>query len=94
MASIKNLKKDINFLTDEVIGTCLLHQYANQDKNQQKVDQLIDEMLEARDEMINKVNHPEQRPEGTSVKAYYNELFGAYLQKVNDAFDTLGNLEE
>lgn len=94
MASVKNLKKDINFLTDEVVGTCLMHQYANKNENQQKVDQIIEEMLDSREELITQINHPESRPQGKSVKAYYNELFEGFLEKVNASFDTLGNMEE
>ncbi|MFO7977911.1 MAG: hypothetical protein R6U64_04565 [Bacteroidales bacterium] len=94
MASVKNLKKDVNYLTDEVVGTCLLHQYANKEENQQKVDQLIDEILESREDLINKLNHPEDRPEGKSIKAWYNEQFDAFIEKVNATFEALGEIGE
>lgn len=93
MASVKNLKKDVNLLTDEVIGTCLMHQFANQKQNQEKADNLIDEMLVSRDEIINKINNPDIA-KGKSVKAYYDEIFEEFLTKVNSIFETLGNMEE
>lgn len=93
MASVKNLKKDVNILTDEVIGTCLMHQFANQKENHAKVDQLIDEMLVTREETINKLNHPPKDGE-KGIKPYYNEIFADFLSKVNDIFDTLGSMDE
>ncbi|HSV76210.1 MAG TPA: hypothetical protein VLH37_04165 [Bacteroidales bacterium] len=91
MASIKNLKKDINYLIDEVIGTCLIHQYTQQDKTEQ-LNQIIDEMIEYRESMLNRVNNPDVKDNGQSLRNYYRSLFDELLEKVNGAFDQLNKL--
>jgi hypothetical protein len=94
MASIKDLKKDINFLTEEVIGTCLLHYHIqNPDEEKKKeIDQIVDDMIDLRDEVFNKINKPGQAPEGKSKKAWYNELYEQVLEKVNESFDKLNKV--
>ncbi len=90
MASKKNLKKDINFLIDEVIGTCMIRQTLRDEKVQGEMDNLIKEMLEYREEMLNKVNNPEiENGDGKALKKYYKSLYGELLEKVNEVFNKL-----
>ncbi|HSV87832.1 MAG TPA: hypothetical protein VLH61_04260 [Bacteroidales bacterium] len=91
MASIKNLKKDINFLIDEVIGTCLIHQYTQQDKKEE-LNRIIDEMIEYREAMISRVNNPDVKDNGQSLRNFYRSLFDELLEKVNGAFDQLNKI--
>ncbi len=95
MASKKNLKKDINYLIDEVIGTSLMHQSGKEDKIREETDQLIKEMLAFREEMIERVNNPTvDPPKGKKLKEYYRELYSELLNKVNNAFEQLNKLVE
>ncbi len=92
MASLKDLKKDINYLVDEVIGTCLLHQYTQKKEKQEEIDNLIEEMIDFREKLIYKVNHPEERENNQSKKAYYRSLFEDLLEEVNQAFEKLNEI--
>jgi len=92
MASIKNLKKDINYLVDEVIGICLLHQYTRSPENQDELENIINEMVEFRDELISKINNPEVKDGKKKLKSYYRSLFDELLEKVNKAFETLNTV--
>jgi hypothetical protein len=92
MASKKDLKKDINYLTDEVIGTCLLHQYTQGKERQEELDGIITEMIEFRDQLIQKANNPKAK-EG-KLKAYYRSLYEELLEKVNTAFEKISGTTE
>ena len=92
MASIKNLKKDIHFLIDEVIGTCLLQQYTSGKGKNEEIEQLIFEMADFREDIIDRANNPENKPESQSLKQYYRSLFDELLEKVNSAFDKLNGI--
>lgn len=92
MASIKNFKKDINYLVDEVIGICLLHQYTRSPEKNVELEQLINEMVEYRDSLLNKVNNPGVKDGKKSLKLYYRTLFDELLEKVNHAFDKLNTV--
>lgn len=95
MASKKNLKKDINYLVDEVIGTSLMHQSGKDEKTRQDLDKLIKEMLAFREELLDKVNNPDVEPaKGRKLKAYYRDLYSDLLTKVNSAFEQLNKMME
>ena len=95
MASKKNLKKDINYLIDEVIGTSLMHQSAKEEKVQKELDELIKDMLAFREELLDKVNQPDAEPaKGKKLKEYYRDLYSELLNKVNDAFEQLNKMVE
>ncbi len=93
MASKKTLKKDINFLVDEVVGTCLMRQemHHNDKKEQEAMDEKIKEMLRFREEMITKVNNPENKENTKTLRSYYHDLYEELLDKVNGVFDELGS---
>ena len=56
MASIKNLKKDINNVLSEIIEECYICQLTNDDKISAKADKVIDEAIEVFDNLIVKLN--------------------------------------
>ncbi len=95
MASKRNLKKDINYLVDEVVGTCMMRQTIDNKKTQDEMDALIREMLTFREEMLNKVNNPQTKDNSKkSIRNYYRELYGELLTKVNSVFDRLNSITE
>ncbi len=90
MASKRNLKKDINYLVDEVIGTCMMRQTIDHKKTKDEMDKLIREMLEFREKMLNKVNNPQtEGDDKKALKKYYRNLYGELLDKVNGIFEKL-----
>ncbi len=94
MASKKNLKKDINFLIDEVIGTCLMHQALNKGKKGNELDEIINEMLIFREELIEKANNPKPTEADKNLQSYYRNLYSDLLKKVNGTFDKLNEITE
>ena len=93
MASIKNLKKDINYLIDEVIGTCMIHQYTQKSKSEE-LESIMNEMVEFRESLISRINNPDLNGGSQSLKNYYKALFDELLEKVNAAFDKLNKITE
>ena len=95
MASKKTLKKDINFLVDEVVGTCLMRQemHQNDKGEQEKMDEKIKDMLRFREDMLTKVNQPEIKENTKTLKSYYRDLYDELLEKVNGVFDELAEAE-
>ncbi len=95
MASKKTIKKDINFLVDEVVGTCLMRQEMHHDdkKEQEKMDEKIKDMLLFREDMLTKVNKPDIKEKTKTLKSYYRDLYDELLEKVNGVFDELAETE-
>ncbi len=96
MASKKDLKKDINFLTHEVIETCFLHYHLSQDKEEVKpvIDEIIEDSINLRNELISQINNPEENLKGRELKNWYNQIQNQMLKKTDDAFEKLGELHK
>ncbi len=57
MASVKNLKKDINYVLSDIIEECYVWQMLQDDtKKVEKAEKIIDEAIATFDELIVKVN--------------------------------------
>jgi len=57
MASVKNLKKDINYVLSDIIEECYVWQMLQEDdKKAGKAEKIIDEAIVTFDELIEKVN--------------------------------------
>lgn len=69
MASIKNLKKDINYVLGDIIDECILK--AGDPK---KTEALIDETIATFDELIAKINAKDVENKKSHFKAVNAEL--------------------
>lgn len=94
MASKKNLKKDINFLADDIAGTCMMHQSIGNSKNKEELDQIIEEIILFRDEIIKKINEPELPESSKNLRTYYREIYQQFLKKVDETYDKINSLTE
>lgn len=56
MASIKNLKKDINYVLGDIIEAVYIWEITNPEKGTDKSDKIIDEAIDTFDDLIAKVN--------------------------------------
>jgi hypothetical protein len=70
MANVKNLKRDINFVTSELIIECLTFDYLLPDNNKAELSALITDALKFRKEMIEKVNNVKAVEVATRGKEY------------------------
>ncbi len=95
MASKKYLKKDINFLTEEIIETCFLHLYLkqNNEEEKEKINGLIEETIALRNELLYKINHPSGDLKGASLKKWYTDILQEMIAKTDEVFLKLGQLE-
>jgi len=56
MASIRNLKKDINYVLGDIIEAVYVWELTNPGKDTKKSEAIIDEAIDAFDELILKLN--------------------------------------
>ncbi|WP_224483717.1 hypothetical protein [Robertkochia aurantiaca] len=86
MASIRDLKKDINFVLGDIIEAVYLWEVNNDKKNSEKGDQIIDETIETFDELIAKVNKKDVENRKQHLREVSQELETravALVEKVN-----------
>ncbi|WP_435416176.1 hypothetical protein [Polaribacter aestuariivivens] len=85
MASIKNLKKDINYTLGDIIGYVSEKMHANADKK--KAEAIIDETIEAFDTLIAKIN-----AKVDNKKAHLKEVSAELETKANALIEKANKL--
>ncbi len=74
MASIKNLKKDINYTLGDLIEECYVWELLNPKKDTKKSEAIIDEAIEVFDALIAKLNAKDVENKKAHYKAIALEL--------------------
>lgn len=93
MASIKNLKKDIDSLFFELISDCFMFSSLHTgEKRNAEVQDLIEEAVSMRCEFIDRANHPDGKDNPALVKAFYSRLRKELLQTVDGYFEKLSRI--
>lgn len=92
MASIKELKKDIEYLTYEVISDCYAFMHLYPGKNEDEVINIINETVAMRNDLIERVNHPDGKDNPKLVKDHFKKIRTDLFKKVDEFFQELSKL--
>ena len=92
MASIRQLKKDIDNQLFEVISDCFLYIGINPDKKSDEVSTIIDDAVSLRNDLISRVNNPDGKDNPKIVKAYYKSVEKDLLTGVDKLFSRLSSM--
>ncbi len=87
MASIKDLKKDINYVMGDIIDEVYVWQQENPKEDQTKAEAIIDEAIESFDTLIAKVNDKSAESRKKQLQDVKNELqekADTLIKKVNE----------
>ena len=75
MASVKNLKKDVNYVLSDIIEECYVWQLQQDDaKKADKAEKIIDEAIATFDELIVKINTKDVENKKAHFKAVKTQL--------------------
>ncbi len=75
MASVRNLKKDINYVLSDIIEECYMWQMLQEDeKKAAKAEKIIDETIDTFDELIEKIHAKNIENKKAHFKAINKEL--------------------
>ncbi|MFT4698895.1 MAG: hypothetical protein ACI9SJ_002053 [Flavobacteriaceae bacterium] len=86
MASIRDLKKDINFVLGDIIEAVYIWELTNPAKDTKNSQKLIDEAIEVFDDLIVKVNQKDvenQKQHFTAVNKELEEKGRGLIDKIN-----------
>lgn len=86
MASVKNLKKDINYILGDIIEECYVWQLVNPEADTSKSETIIDEAIVTFDELIEKVhtkNVENKKAHFKSINVELESRAKELLNKVN-----------
>jgi len=76
MASIKDLKKNINNLTGDLLNECFAFSYHHPDTNPKQVTETMWALSHTRNELISRINRkiPKESQEDQSVRSFYKTV--------------------
>lgn len=88
MASRRELKKTVNYISGELFSECLINSMFVPGTDKAKADQLMTEILKMQDEFINRISHTEPG----NVKGFYKKFRSDFNAKVNEIIDAIAKL--
>jgi len=94
MASVRSLKKDIDYLVFEVISDCFAYSSIHPDHNSDQLTEIITDAVSFRNDLIARVNNPDGKENPKIVKAYYKAVEKDLLTGVDKLFDRLSALSK
>jgi hypothetical protein len=92
MASIRELKKDIDYLVYEVISDCFVFSGLHPDIKTEEISALISDAVDLRNDLIARVNNPDGKENPKIVKAYYKSVEKDLLKGVDKLFSRLSEM--
>jgi hypothetical protein len=92
MASVRELKKDIDYLVFEVISDCFTYSNIHSDNKSDELSTLISDAVEFRNDLIARVNNPDGKDNPKIVKVYYKTVEKDLLTGVDKLFERLSAL--
>ena len=93
MASVKSIKKDIDYLVEEVVTDCYLALYFHPDKKDEIVG-IIEKAVDLRNELFSKANNPGEKHNKSLVKKHYAQLRSDMFERVDGMFSELSQLSK
>jgi len=92
MSSVRDLKKDIDYLVFEVISDCFTYSGVNPENNSEELSALIADAVNFRNDLIARVNNPDGKDNPKILKAYYKSVEKDLITGVDKLFDRLSAL--
>ncbi len=91
MASIRRLKKEIGFLSSQLIGDSIDFVQTFNGKELEAMA-VIDQVVVLHNDTVDKINNPDGKDNPKIVKAFYKKLKKDYITGVNDSYKRLEEL--
>lgn len=88
MANRRNLKKNVNYISDLVAGLCIVESMNAKEEHREEISQLFLQIVELRRDIISRISHTEPG----SVKPFYKKLRNDFNTGVETVFKKLEEL--
>jgi hypothetical protein len=74
MASVRDLKQDINYVLGDIIEATMIHQAAHPEEGNEKTEQIVDDAIHTFDGLIARVNDKKVESRSAHLKAVRVDL--------------------
>ncbi|HKK68394.1 MAG TPA: hypothetical protein VJ946_09280 [Bacteroidales bacterium] len=91
MASVRDIKKDINYLTYEVLSDCMIYKHMHSE-DAEKTDEIMKDMIEKREELITRVNEAKKLGDRKKTREAFNAIMNDGMKAADESFGKLSKL--
>lgn len=91
MASLRTLKKEIDYCLEELVFDCDMAMYVQQGK-ESEIFAIMQKGVELRNEFYTKVNNPAEPHNASLVRKHYAALRAEMEQKFGELFEQLSGI--
>lgn len=91
MAKIRDLKKDVNYLTSELISQAFFVQYLYPETKEEKLAGIIEKAVLLRNNTVKSINNMD---ETLKAKDFFRDLQKKYIKDIFALFDELNKLKK
>jgi len=92
MASLRRLKKDIEYFSAQLIGDVLDYIQYYEGAKEDEALEIIKEAVTFHNEMIDRAVHPDGKDNPKIIKAYYRKLKRDFVEGLDKAYERLETL--
>lgn len=92
MTTRRRLKKEIDYVVSDLVIDCMTYANLYQKPNDKETLQIVEDTMELRNKLRNMANHPEQRNNNDSAKAYYDSISQTLIEGIDKGYAKLGKL--
>ncbi len=92
MASVKELKKDIDYLVYEVISDCFTVMSVQSSDKSDELAELVGDSVKLRNELFSRVKHPGGKEDPKIMKEYYKKIRVDLLKGIDILFERLSKI--
>ena len=88
MASRRKLKKNVNYIIDELVTECVIQELINPKLDRQKLNDIFEDLFKMKMHYVSRISHTEPGNE----KKYYRDFRDKFSKDVSDVIARLTNL--
>ncbi|MEG0602152.1 MAG: hypothetical protein RR980_05150 [Mucinivorans sp.] len=92
MAKLRTIKKDIAYLTGEVISNSYLALYFQGQGSEDKLTAIINQAIELHNSLIERANHPTEKKNARLVRKHYASLRSELASGVDGLFGEISTI--
>jgi DNA repair photolyase len=93
MASIRDLKKEINTVTSEIITEAYVRKMLFDTVSEENLKEIIQKALNLRNDLINRANHPDGKDSPKHVKTYFQKVRSDMQEKFSELAEEVNQLK-
>ncbi len=94
MASIRRLKKDVDYLVGEVVSNSLTCMYFLPAEKKEEIIAIVEKSVALRNELFNRINNPKEKHNPRLLRKEFRQIQTELMETVDGMFMELSKMYE